>query len=139
MTSSTADCCTEIYLNPCISVDAKCKTNGMGNKITTNINNNHITTHVISFKFTHMYMSYFQRPLNVRNLTVSLKTNMETCGNGSMLNPATENRMWQWQKCSSQKNFSQPCDLCQLCICLSLLVEAVIAVKALTAQTAHGM
>lgn len=122
-------------------MDAKCKTKGTGNNITTNINNNHITMHIISPKFTHMYMSYVQRPLNVRNLTVPLKMNMEICGNGSMLNPATENCTWQWQKCSSQ-NFSQPCVLCQPCICLSLLVEAVKAVKAvkaLTAQTAHGM
>lgn len=56
-------------------MDAKCKTNGMGNNITANTNNNHITMHSISPKFTHMYIcTYVQGPLNVRNLTVPLKT-----------------------------------------------------------------
>lgn len=55
------------------------------------------------------YMSDVQRPLNVMKLTIPGKMNMETCGNGSTLNPATENCMCQWQKWSPQKNFSQSC------------------------------
>lgn len=113
-----------------------CKTNDIGNNVPTNIINNHITMHVISPKLTHMYISYIQRPLSFRNLIYSLLWNEYV-----LVEMLVYWILPQRRELYGVKTETLPSEghFATLCSVLTLYLFILTAVKALNAQTAHGL